>query len=404
MLSLRLEHDLHFAPMQIGLVYASSALGAILASLVAGQVADRWLSAERCIAVCSTVAGGLLWAVSYATDFPMVCVLCLGVWLFMVPVMILGVTTSLAHLERPELQFSRVRLWGTIGWMGAGLFFGLWLHQAKNYLPVSLDDSPRLGGILAFVLAGYALTLPHTPPSREAKTWLAPLQAIHLLRNRNFAVFCICGFIIHMTITFQLQMTSLMLKRLGLAEAWISPILTVGQCSEVVILFLLPVLSGRLGMKGTLLLGISAMATVLTVLMIGEPLWLMISILLLNGFVICCYVIRGQVFINSQARKDIRASAQGLFTTINGIGLLLGNLLCGVIRNLFEGQFAPTFAVGAGIALFGVFLLAFGFRSEPATSTIRPQTTPEEPTPSGIVELPKPIIANVETTAQPLEV
>jgi MFS family permease len=105
--------------------------------------------------------------------------------------------------------------------------------------------------------------------------------------------------------------------------------------------------------------------------MIGQPMWLVLISLPLNGFVICCYIIRGQVFINHVAGREIRSSAQGLSTMINGLGLLLGNLMCGFIRGWFGGDFAPTFAVGAGIALFATLLLALGFRKESAPPQAR---------------------------------
>jgi MFS family permease len=379
-LSLRLESDLGFVAWQTGWVYAASALGAILGALVAGQVADRWMASERCLFVCGLIVGGLLLAMSWATAFWLVFVLCLAVWFFMVQVSILGVTLTMSHLQSPEQQFSRVRMWGTISWVAAGLALGWWLsqpgwmaaiNQGLGRDGVSVGDSLVLAALLAFVLAGYALTLPHTPPAKEAKSWLAPLQALHLLRNRNFAVFCACGFLLHMTLTFQIQMTSLLLQHLGVPKESISPSLTIAQWSEIGIMWVLPAVSMRLGMRGTLLTGLAALTLALTILTIGQPVWLVLISLPLNGFVICCYIIRGQVFINHVAGREIRSSAQGLSTMINGVGLLLGNLACGFIRGGFGGEFAPTFAVGAGIALFATLLLALGFRTESAAAGVQ---------------------------------
>ncbi len=408
MLSLRLKNDLRFEPEQIGLVYASSALGAIFASLIAGQVADRWLSTERCLAICSSAMGGLLLALSFASEFWLVCGLCLGIWLFMVPNMILGVTMTMTHLQHPEQQYSRVRLWGTIGWVTSGLLLGLWLSQPEwlqlvstemGYEKASVVDSQRLAALLAFCLAGYSWTLPNTPPSRQARSWLAPLQALHLMRQGNFAVFCLCGFLLHATIPFHMQLTALLLENLGVAKELISPSLTIAQWSEILILWMLPALSSQLGMKGTLLIGLVSLVMVMTILMIGQPTWLVITSLSLFGFVICCYIIRGQVFINKIAGQDIRASAQGLFTTLNGFGLLTGNLLCGGVHQYFESQFALTFGVGACVALLATFLLAFGFQNETQTQ----ETSPTAKVPRNVVPVPDPSPLSAAEVPQPVE-
>jgi hypothetical protein len=202
------------------------------------------------------------------------------------------------------------------------------------------------------------------------------------------------------TIPFSSQVTPLLLQHLGMPLPWLTRSLTIAQSTEILALGLLPMLLLRLGTRGTMRLGLAAWTLALILLMVGQPLGLVLGSLTLNGLCICCYLVAGQVFINRQATGDIRASAQGLFSFINGIGLLSGNLLVGVVRALvnyppevvvirdgaegvqayFNGlgqapvilvagigqamaseNFAPTFAVAAGIGLIltGVFLFGF---------------------------------------------
>jgi MFS family permease len=96
----------------------------------------------------------------------------------------------------------------------------------------------------------------------------------------------------------------------------------------------------------------------------GEPIGLVIASLSLNGLCICCFIVAGQVFVNSRARGDVRASAQALFAFINALGLLTGNLLVGWIHQAMDREFPPTFAVGALIAGALVLLFLIGFREE----------------------------------------
>jgi MFS family permease len=384
--SLRLR-ELDFGPVEMGWAFAGYALGAILASLAAGQVADRWVAANRCIACCAAAAGVLLLALAEATGPVTVCLLCLGSWLMIMPTLTLGLTLSMTHLRRPDRDFGGVRLWGTVGWVVAGWLLGYWFTEPDWLLPLLHDwfgrdghavaDSQRLAGLLSFALAAYALTLPHTPPAHRAGIWLAPLQALHLLRRRSFAVLCLCAIGVHITLPFSQQQTPLLLDELGVPREWIGPTLTVAQSMEILSLGLLPWLGNWLGMRRTLLLGLATWAAALALLTVGHPAWLVIGSQLLNGFCITCYLIRGQVFINHQAGPDIRASAQGLFTMLNGAGLLCGNLLVGWVRHVCDGQFAPTFAVGLAIAVAAALVFFLGFEKRPTPVPVPLAKTPQ---------------------------
>jgi hypothetical protein len=189
----------------------------------------------------------------------------------------------------------------------------------------------------------------------------APLAAVRLLRHRSFAVMCICSLGVYVTVSFHSQMTPLVLKELGFEERHITRLLPIGQSMEVVTLALLPMLLLRLHVRGTLLLGLVAWALAMLALAAGQPAWLVIGSLGLHGVCICCYLVAGQLYVNRRAREDIRASAQGLFTFINGIGLLLGHVLVGWIRFLGSGDLASAFWTAAVLAGLLVIVFALGF-------------------------------------------
>jgi MFS family permease len=383
--SLRLR-ELAFEPVEAGWAFAGCALGATLASLVAGQVADRWLPAERCIVVCGTAAGVLLLVLAEATSPAAVCLLCLASWLMITPTLTLGLTLTMTHLRSPERDFGRVRVWGTAGWVVVSWLLGYWFAAPDWLLPLQQDwlgrdgkavaDSQRLAGVLSFALAAYAMTLPPTPPARGTGSWLAPLGAVHLLRRRAFAVLCLCAFCLHVTFPFTQQMTPLLLGERGVPLEWIGPTLTLAQAMEVLLLGLLPWIGRSLGLRGTLLLGLVSWATALAVLAAGHPAWLVIGSLLLTGMCVPCYVIRAQVLIGRMARPASRASVQGLFAMLNGCGLLCGNLLVGWVRPEDAGRFGPAFAVGLAIAAAAVVAFIYGFEREGPVSPFSPGEIP----------------------------
>lgn len=388
-LSLRLEEELGFSSIETSLAYSSWAVAAMISSLIAGQVADRWMSIERCLCGCSLIVGILLLVLAELTTPIAVVTVCFLACMFIVPILTLGLTMSLANLDHPEKQFGWIRLWGTLGWISAGILLWCWLHLPKWFPALqetmgtlSLASSMRLGGMVGVLLSIYSLTLPHTPPLRLGRSWLAPLGAISMLRERSFAVFCICGMLMHITIPFNVQQVPLVLRHVGLDKDTIPLASTIAQWSEVLSLGLLPFITGRFSVKQMLLFGISIWTLGLLIMMIGTPTWLVVASLSCNGLFITFWAIRGQVFVNRQAGKDVRASAQGLTTMLNGTGLLAGNLLVGVVRDWTGRQFLPTFAVSVVIASFAIFLFAFGFRPKPiATPAIVPETPPATPWP-----------------------
>ena len=81
------------------------------------------------------------------------------------------------------------------------------------------------------------------------------------------------------------------------------------------------------------------------------------------GLFIAGFLVAGQVYVNGLADGDLRASVQGLFSCINGMGLLLGNLLAGAVRHATGNDLPATFAVAAGLALLMLAAFAARFRS-----------------------------------------
>ena len=202
-----------------------------------------------------------------------------------------------------------------------------------------MADIFRLAALLAWTLAVYCLTLPHTPP-RRSQFRFAPVAALRLLRGQAFAV-CVVGTLVYgATTAFPGQVTPLLLKHLGILRPWLTRTMTLAQLSEIVSLALLPLILLRLGHRRTMLAGLSAWVTALVLLTIGRPIGLVALSLLLNGPCICCFVVTGQVFVNSRAHGDIRASAQALLATMTGLGMLAGSLLVGWVRERVHEAFA----------------------------------------------------------------
>jgi MFS family permease len=369
--SLHLQR-LGFSDMEVAVCCATQSVASIFAALIAGHVADRWVSAERCLAACALVSGLDLWLLAGLTDPAAVFAATLVFWLVTGPIWMLGAALCFAHLPEPGRQYGPVRLWGTVGWMAAAWLLSYWFdnpgwlcrvvgHLRPDRPCSEMSDLFRLGSLLAFVLCAYALTLPYTPPQPAPGGQPAPLAALALLRGPSFLIYGACLFGVCVTWAFATQGTPLLLARLGVAGAWMPRLLTLAQATEVVALGLLPMLLLRLGVRGTMLMGLAAWTAALAAQACGRPVELVAGSLALNGLCISGVFVAGQVFVNSHVPDGLRASVQGLLTFVNGLGMLLGNLLVGWLRRAASGDLSQTFAVGAFLmtCLLLTFLLGF---------------------------------------------
>jgi MFS family permease len=222
-----------------------------------------------------------------------------------------------------------------------------------------------VAALCALALGLYGLVLPHTPPQHRLGAPFAPLIALRLLRDPSFAVFALGSLGACLTMSVASQGVPLLLAHLDVGRPWISPVLTLCQGTEIVGMLSLPVLLPRFGMRGLMLAGLAAWTLGLATFAAGGPLWLVVALLGTWGVLVCGYLVTGQVFVNSRARGDIRASAQALLTLVNGLGTLAGSVLAGWLRDGTGGGLGPMFAVAAGIAFALVVVFALGFRPAP---------------------------------------
>jgi hypothetical protein len=204
--------------------------------------------------------------------------------------------------------------------------------------------------------------LPRTPPKPSLDGRLAPLAALQLLHGRQFFVYALCFLGVCISFPFGTQGSPLLLRHLGTHEAYLPAILTIAQATEVICLGLLPLLLRWLGVRGTVLVGLIALTGALVVQALFASRMLVAGSLGFYGLVIACVFVAGQVFVNSRVHDGLRASVQSLLTFINGLGLLLGNLLFGALRRWADGELQPPFAVGAVLMSLLVVVFAIGFQ------------------------------------------
>jgi nucleoside transporter len=407
-LYLKAPGPMGFSGTQVSLIYMTWAIATIISPLVAGQIADRWFATQHFLALVHGLGGGLMFLMAGAElgNFWLFFALMSAYQLLCAPTM--GLTSSLAfhHLTQGEKQFGSVRLWGTIGWIVIGLVFGEWLKDwdtLRRLLGLAVEpvstDLVRVGqclhwaGVLSLVCAVYCLTLPNTPPSRQASNPFAFLAALRLLGERSFAVLFFVSIIVATELQFYFVFgANFFREALGFDQGTAGQLLTIGQIVEVATLAALPWFVGRFGIKWTILLGILAWTARYGIFALGQPWWLVVASQGLHGLAYGFFFVGGQIYTDRVAGKDIKASAQSLMLLATlGVGKLISSLVAGPVVDAFSelvgGQTVTNwhyvFLVPAAVTLAGAFLFSLTFREKrreevaPTAVAARPQAEPE---------------------------
>jgi len=332
---------LGFSGKEISYVFGTTAFGSILSPLIAGWIADRFMPAQWFTALSHLVGAALLYVAWQQTEFwPLWTAMFFYAMLYM-PTLALTNTVAFYHMGNSE-KFGNIRVWGTLGWIAVQWFLTFYLRYWEVRQPgiSHTGDALLIAGICSLAMGLYSLTLPNTPPTREAKNPYAFLEAFKLMVNRNFAVLAIISFIVAIELPFYYNLTFLFLTEkaggVGLAESTAQFAMSLGQVGEVALMLLLWPSLRYLGMRNTIFLGILAWPVRYGIFAIGHPAWLVIAAQTLHGICYSLFFVGGMIAVERLAHRDIRASAQSLilFAT-NGLGMLVGHFVSGRVHDHF---------------------------------------------------------------------
>jgi nucleoside transporter len=381
-----LSGALKFTEVQIGLAYGAFAIGAMISPFFVGLIADRYFASEKMLGALGLLGGALLCLIprveSFGEFYPLLILYCAT----FVPTLALGNSLSLHHLANAKRDFPRVKILSAIGWIAGGV-------------TVSQIDADRtadqfyLAGGISIVFALFAFTLPHTPPKKTGRDVsvgeILGLDALALLKKRSFAVFIGCMFLICIPLYFYFVNMAVYLGQLEWTNA--TRKMTLAQVSDVVFLFLLPIMLYRFGYKWTIAIGIVAWATRYFLLAgsvsagVDAQTPLIFGAILLHGVCYDFLFIAGQLYVDDEANERMRGAAQGFIAFILwGIGAFVGTLLAGMVMaahklpvasGKIEHDWSGIWiqpAIGA-VAVLAVFLIFF---REPSRPRAEPEPTP----------------------------
>ena len=358
-----LGETLGFQGRDIGLVFGTTAVAAMISPFFVGMVADRFFATEKLLAGLHVAGGLVLFAVSAQTTFGMFYGVLLVYALCYMPTLALTNSLSFHHMQDPAREFPWIRVLGTIGWIVAGNLVGF----------LRLEDTARplqIAAVASIALGLFCLLLPHTPPTQSAHRVTARdvlgLDALRLLRERSFAVFVAGSLLVCIPLQFYYTFANPFLNEVGVVNA--AGKMTLGQFSELGFMLAMPLLFRRLGVKGMLLVGMAAWVSRYLLFAWGDNgtlVWMLYGGILLHGICYDFFFVTGQIYVDEKAPPHLRGAAQGLIAFVTlGVGMFIGSLLSGYVVDLYvvgdvhawrQIWLVPALWAAAVLVLFALF-------------------------------------------------
>ena len=374
-----------FGAEDFGWTYSVGPIAGMISPFLVGMIADRFLPSQIVLGILHLIGtAGMYVATTFMTvENPSPDTINIVFFCFMLsffPTVAIVNTVAMSNIADTEKTFPMIRVFGTIGWIAAGLTVS-WLGA-----DATIDQFYLAIGASA-VMGLYSFTLPNTPPPAKGTPFSASqaigLDAMSLLKDRSFFVFMIGSFLICIPLAFYYQMAARFITDAGMENP--AAKMTLGQMSEVLFMLALPIFLKLYGIKTTLLVGMIAWVVRYAMFSFGADdgvVWMMVGGILLHGICYDFFFVTGQIYTDKIAPPEIRSQAQGMlvFFTL-GLGMFIGALVAGKIEAahtvMVEAtepgadpgkmvEWASLWLKPAGMAVVVMLLFAFAFSGKKA--------------------------------------
>ena len=362
--------------------YTVGPLAAILSPFFLGMIADRYFNVEKVLGTMHIVGGISLLAAPFFSDSPLAFILILALHMLAYTPTI-GLSNSLAfhNISDPAKEFPRLRVFGTIGWIAAGILVSSVLGADQTATPF------YVAGGFGIVLGLFSFTMPATPPPAAGKKSISireilGIEALAQLKSRSFIIFIVSSFLISIPLAAYFAYAPIFVAAVGFENT--ATTMSFGQMSEIVFMLAMPFFFKRLGVKWMLLIGMGAWVLRYALFAIAAPdeiMWMILTGVILHGICYDFFFVTGQIYVDKRSSPEIRGQAQGLlvFATY-GVGMFIGAQLSGWVYNTYNTgggdmpleQWAAFWWIPAIFAavIMLVFALLFKNEIEPESESV----------------------------------
>lgn len=325
---------LHSSGVQIGAAYSALAIATMISPFFIGMVADRFFAAQRILGVFHIIGAVLLYFATQISDNSSFYWVILVYSLLYMPTIALTNSIAFTQMTDPGKQFPWIRVFGTVGWIAAGLMIAA----------LSIEKTPstfHMAAIASLALGVISFLLPNTPPKGRTTEATASsalgTEAFVLFKDNAYLIFFIAAILVCIPLSFYYGFANLFLNQIGMENAAGKMIL--GQVSEAVFILAIPFLFNSIGVKKMLLLGMTAWILRYVCFAYGDVesnVWMLYAGIILHGICYDFFFVTGYMYTEKKAGEKIKNAAQGLFTFATyGVGMFIGTWFSGYVTDYY---------------------------------------------------------------------
>src|SRR6476660_9187940 len=348
--------------VQVSSAYGALAIATMISPFFVGMIADRFFAAQRIMGVLHLLGAAFLFLATTITNNAAFYWVILFYSLLYMPTIALSNSIAFFQMSDPGKQFPWIRVFGTLGWIVAGLIIGGLKIEPTTYIFMIAGGVSLLLGLLSFIL-------PNTPPKAKAVTSASQAlgtQAFVLFKSRPYLIFFIAAILVCIPLSFYYGWANPFLNELQVKNA--AGKMTLGQFSEALFILAIPFLFNRIGVKNMLLMGMTAWFLRYICFVYentNSNMWMLYAVIILHGICYDFFFVTGYMYTEKKAGEKIKSAAQGLFTFATyGLGMFIGTWISGFVTNNYTTNnvhdwksiwFIPAYVAVGGIVYFLLF-------------------------------------------------
>jgi len=317
--------------IHIGAAYSALAIATMISPFFVGMVADRFFAAQKIMGVLHLLGAALLFLATQVSDNSAFYWVIMAYSRLYMPTIALSNSIAFGQMTDPGKQFPWIRVFGTLGWIVAGLMIGF----------LGIEKTPStfiMASVVSAALGLFSFILPNTPPKGgEGASAALGTEAFVLFKDKPYLIFFIAAILVCIPLSFYYGFANPFLNDVGMENA--ASKMTLGQVSEAVFILAIPFLFNSIGVKKMLLLGMAAWILRYVCFAYGNVdagMWMLYAGIVLHGICYDFFFVTGYMYTEKKAGAKIKNAAQGLFTFATyGVGMTIGTWFSGYAVDMY---------------------------------------------------------------------